>query len=204
MAILHRRASAMASVLAVHGFVLTAFWFVRVEFVRHDDTPMTVSIVHEQAPILEKKPPVLAPVRLVDPLKMVSDALAIDLPIVQAAPVPAVVAPVRVAPAATAPTPSAPETLGNELAVQCPERSAPHYPPLAKRQREQGEVRLRVELDETGRIDRVTVISSSGSPRLDEAARAAIESWRCRPALRDGHPVRAIAMQSLDFVLERH
>lgn len=194
----------MASVLVVHGFVLTAFWFVRVEFVRHDDTPMTVSIVHEQVPMLEKKQPVLTPVRLVDPVKMVSDAPAIELPIVQAAPVPAVVPAVRVAPAAAAPTPPAPETLGNELAVQCPERLAPHYPPLAKRQREQGEVRLRVELDETGRIDRVTVVSSSGSPRLDDAARAAIETWRCRPALRDGHPVRAIAMQSLAFVLERH
>jgi len=206
MATLHRRASVLASVLVVHGFVLTAFWFVRTELVRHDDTPMTVSIVHEQAPMPEKKPTVPTPVPLVEPAHLVSDVPPVDLPVVEAAPVPAPApaVPIRAIAVASAPAPAAPETLGNELAVQCPERSAPHYPLLAKRQREQGEVRLRVELDESGRIDRVTVISSSGFPRLDEAARAAIESWHCRPALRDGHPVRAVAMQTLAFVLERH
>ena len=65
-------------------------------------------------------------------------------------------------------------------------------------------MRLKVELDESGRIDRITIVSSSGSPRLDEAARAAIASWRCRPAQHDGQPVRAVALQSLAFVLERH
>ncbi|MBS0380506.1 MAG: TonB family protein [Proteobacteria bacterium] len=89
-----------------------------------------------------------------------------------------------------------------ELATLCPQRNPPEYPPAARREREQGEVRLRVELDDHGRIEHVSVVSSSGSRRLDEAARLAVETWRCRPAERDGHGVRSIALQTLAFVLE--
>jgi protein TonB len=104
--------------------------------------------------------------------------LIVSAPAVSVDPLPAMQLPAADEPTAPliasspAPTPSSSptdvtRTLGTELAVQCPERTAPRYPPLAKRQREQGEVQLRVELDERGRIDSVRIVSSSGSPRLD-------------------------------------
>ena len=192
----------MAVVVALHGLLLAAVWFARVELPHHEDEALTVSLLSDPAPVHDEQPRVIPPARLLAPLPVVfvDNAPAIEIPVVEAAPTPSPAVHVT----ATAPTVAAPENLGTELAVQCPERTPPRYPPLAKRQREQGEVRLKVELDESGRIDRVTIVSSSGSPRLDDAARTAIESWRCRPAEHDGQPVRAVALQSLAFVLERH
>lgn len=61
---------------------------------------------------------------------------------------------------------------------------------------------LRVELDESGRISMAQVVNSSGFKRLDEAALTAVKTWRCNPPQRNGHPVRAIALQPFNFVLQ--
>ena len=98
--------------------------------------------------------------------------------------------------------PAGPVQLGNELSVSCPERNPPIYPAAAKRMGEQGRVLLRVELDETGRVSAARVTSSSGSTRLDEASLAAVKQWHCNPARRDGEPVKAVALQPFDFILE--
>ena len=95
-----------------------------------------------------------------------------------------------------------PETLAGQLELQCPERHPPRYPPTSRREREQGEVRMKVEIDELGRIESVAIVESSGSARLDDAARDAIRSWRCQPAEREGRPVKAVALQTMAFVLE--
>ena len=197
-----RRALVLAVVVLAHGLLLAAAWFPRVELPQHNDAALMVALMRDSAPVRYEKPLAPSPFRLLAPVRavIVDDAPAIEIPVVEAAPAPSLT--VHVAP--VTPAARAPENLGTELAVQCPVRTPPRYPLLAKRQHEQGEVRLRVELDEFGRIDRVTIVSSSGSPRLDEAARTAIESWRCRPAQHDGQPVRAVALQSLAFVLRRH
>ena len=195
-----RRAIVMVAVVLLHGLLLAAAWCVRVDLPRHEESALTVALLSAPTPVREEEPPATPPARLVAPMPAVLvDAPAIQLPIVDQRPAASAV--VHSAP--LGPAQPAAEVLPTELAVQCPERAPPRYPPLAKRQREQGEVRLRVELDESGRIDRIAIVSSSGSPRLDEAARTAIESWRCRPAQHDGQPVRAVALQSLAFILER-
>ncbi len=198
----NRQVFVMATVVLLHGLLLAAAWFARVELPRRHESALTVAVLSEPIPTRELEPTTRMPARLPVPVPavFVDNLPAIQLPVVEEAPAPVTVT--ALPPAASAPAMT--QTLGTELAIQCPERTAPRYPPQAKRQREQGEVRLRVELDESGRIDRVTIVSSSGSPRLDEAARTAIESWRCRPAQHDGQPVRAVALQSLAFVLERH
>ena len=61
---------------------------------------------------------------------------------------------------------------------------------------------MKVEIDELGRIESVAIVESSGSARLDDAARDAIRSWRCQPAEREGRPVKAVALQTMAFVLE--
>ncbi len=95
-----------------------------------------------------------------------------------------------------------PVTLTSELSVSCPKLSAPNYPPLSRRMGEEGKLVLRVELDETGQIDKAEVISSSGYARLDNAALETVKSWQCQPPLRDGQPMRAIALQPFNFVLQ--
>ena len=98
--------------------------------------------------------------------------------------------------------PSAPVTLLTELSVTCPELSPPSYPALSRRFGEEGKLVLRVELDKKGRVSTASVKVSSTYKRLDEAALAVVKTWRCNPALRNGKPVRAIALQPFNFVLQ--
>jgi periplasmic protein TonB len=109
---------------------------------------------------------------------------------------------VPVAPATELIAAAASTQLADELAVYCPQRTPPAYPPQSRRLREQGEVTLRVELDESGQVRAATVLKSSGSVRLDESAHDAVMTWRCTGAKRDGRPVRAVAIQTLAFVLK--
>lgn len=95
-----------------------------------------------------------------------------------------------------------PVTLSSELSVACPELNAPAYPALSRRLGEEGKLVLRVELDEVGRISVAQIINSSGFKRLDEAAMVAVKTWRCTPPQRNGQPVRAIALQPFNFVLQ--
>lgn len=99
------------------------------------------------------------------------------------------------------PLPAVPLVMTTELAVACPERSAPAYPPRSRRDGEEGTVVLRVELSEHGAVETARIQSSSGFARLDEAALTAIRGWRCTPARRGGQPVRATALQPFKFVL---
>lgn len=104
--------------------------------------------------------------------------------------------------AAPAPVPTGPVTLSSELSVSCPTLTPPEYPAISRRMGEEGKLVLRVELDESGRIDDAKVINSSGYERLDAAALTAVKSWQCNPSLRNGQPVRAVALQPFNFVLQ--
>jgi protein TonB len=95
-----------------------------------------------------------------------------------------------------------PITLSSELSVSCPELNAPAYPPLSRRLGEEGKLVIRVEMDKNGLISVAQIISSSGFKRLDEAALAAVKTWRCAPPQRNGQPVRAIALQPFNFALQ--
>jgi len=97
-----------------------------------------------------------------------------------------------------------PVTLSSDLSISCPELTAPDYPEQSRHLGEEGKLMLQVELDESGRVSQTHIIRSSGYSRLDHAALAAVKTWRCRPALRDGQPVRAVALQPFNFVLQGH
>lgn len=196
-----KRTGVMIAVVLLHGLILAAAWLARIELSRQKESAVMIALVTESSPARTESPPKLQPVRLVAPVPTgVPDTLpVIDFPAPEAPDTPVTTS--HPTPPGSIQVPT--EALETELAVRCPDRAAPQYPLQAKRQREQGEVRLRVELDESGRIDRVSIVSSSGFARLDEAARTAIKLWRCEPAQRDGKPVRAVAMQSLAFELER-
>lgn len=92
-------------------------------------------------------------------------------------------------------------TVSADLSLACPVRTAPVYPRSARKLGETGKVSLRVELDETGRLVSSDVAQSSGYSRLDEAALAAVKSWRCQPAMRDGQALRIVSIESFEFNL---
>jgi len=107
-------------------------------------------------------------------------------------------APVRAAPSLAPSTPMA--------GVQLQYRSAPPpaYPVPALRNHEQGTVLLRVEVDTSGKPVNVSIERSSGSRRLDQAARQQVlRHWRFVPALVDGQAVAADGLVPVDFSLPR-
>ncbi|MCC6532294.1 MAG: energy transducer TonB [Burkholderiales bacterium] len=76
------------------------------------------------------------------------------------------------------------------------------YPPLARRLGEQGRAVLRVHVSASGRADAIELRASSGSPRLDQAARAAVSRWQFIPARRGEEPVAAWLLVPITFRLD--
>ncbi|MGM0594968.1 MAG: energy transducer TonB, partial [Pseudomonadota bacterium] len=77
----------------------------------------------------------------------------------------------------------------------------PRYPRLSRRMKEQGEVLLRVEVGPEGRPRQIELHRSSGHPRLDRAARQAVEQWRFVPARRGESAVSAWVVVPIAFSL---
>jgi protein TonB len=77
--------------------------------------------------------------------------------------------------------------------------TAPEYPMEAARRRETGAVVLTLHVDASGGVVRADIIQSSGSPRLDAAARTKLLTWHFHPAIKDGQPVPSVVQQVVDF-----
>jgi protein TonB len=207
------RLAGLFVVLAMHGAVLYSFWRYPVRPPASETATLFVDLL--------KDPPKLEPAKPRPPkhrsAKQVTPAvvppapqLAAQAPLISpadlVAPVPPLSPLARIEatpePAPAPPRPAGPVVLSGDLAVSCPERRLPAYPSISRRLGEEGRAVLRVELDQSGRIDRAEVQSSSGYARLDKAALAAVRHWRCNPAQREGTVVRAVALQPFNFVLE--
>jgi protein TonB len=80
---------------------------------------------------------------------------------------------------------------------------APPYPAIARRMGEQGKVILRVAVSAHGTAESVEVRTSSGSPRLDEAAVNTIRHWKFVPARRGDTPVASSVLVPINFKLEQ-
>ncbi len=123
-----------------------------------------------------------------------------------APPQPAVAAPpsepVPPAPPTSAPPPppSQPKTVSTGVEYQ--QAPAPEYPPLARRMGEEGRVTLRVLVNEAGRPTRVDVQKTSGSSRLDEAARQAVLRAMFKPHIEDGRAISVYAIVPITFHLD--
>lgn len=79
---------------------------------------------------------------------------------------------------------------------------APAYPPLSRRMGEEGKVVLRVHVEPNGSPSQVEVKTTSGSPRLDQAALDAVRRWRFVPAKRGDEPVAAWVLVPIVFNLK--
>ena len=188
-------------VLVLHGAVLYKLWSYRISPKPVDETTIMVNIINsppsDQPKPPKPEPPKPQPVEPLKPQQLVAETPAVtpDEPVAYApAPSPSVVE--------APPLPTQPVVLAGELSVSCQERTPPDYPLLSKRMNEQGKVVLRVELEEDGRVAHLEVIKSSGSQRLDSAALSAVKTWRCKPTMRNGVAVKAVALQPFNFILE--
>jgi TonB family protein len=89
----------------------------------------------------------------------------------------------------------------NDVPVAVNGESPFQYPADLYDQGIEGEVRLRLWVDSTGRVaaDSTRIISSSGTPALDSAALRGAGQLQFAPAHRDGHPVGAAFYQPVIF-----
>jgi periplasmic protein TonB len=155
------------------------------------EKPKTVPVVKKQA-----APPPPVPVVNTTPSQHAITAP----PAPPAPPAPAEPAsPVVSAPPAP-PAPAVPKTItaGIEY-LQAPQ---PEYPPVSRRIGEEGKAVLRVLVNDKGRPERVEVQKTSGSARLDEAARQAVLRAVFKPFIEDGKAVAAYAIVPIRFQLD--
>lgn len=78
---------------------------------------------------------------------------------------------------------------------------APVYPALSRRMGEEGRVTLRVYVEAGGRPNQVQIKTSSGSARLDQAAREAVSRWKFIPAQRGAEAIGAWVLVPIVFNL---
>lgn len=72
------------------------------------------------------------------------------------------------------------------------ERSPVEYPPSARRAGHEGTVTVSVEVLTDGSVGTTSVITSSGSPMLDQVGVSSVRGWRFEPATgEDGKPIVA-------------
>lgn len=144
-------------------------------------------------PVLAAKPTALEPV--VNEVKQVPPA---PLPPIQTPPAPQVNAPVAAAAVpVAAPAPTAPKFDADYL-----DNPKPGYPPISKREREQGKVMLRVYVEASGLASKVELQTTSGFERLDKAAIAVISRWRFVPARQGNEAVAAWVVVPFVFSLK--
>ena len=193
-------------VLALHAAAIYGLWSHRLLPTPTEAATLFVNFIAPPAPQKAAEPmrPAAAPKpRPIE--KQQTSQLVAETPAVVAtdyvAP-PPLAKPAAVIEAPAMALPVGPVAISSELAVACPERPAPGYPALSRRLGETGKVVLRVELDEQGLVAAARVETTSGYERLDQAALAAVKTWRCNPPRRDGQPVRAVARQPFHFVLQ--
>jgi protein TonB len=120
------------------------------------------------------------------------------------------------APIAAAPSPAAPAANASATAAERTvpasgtPRSVSHvdcaipkpdYPEVSKRRGESGTAIVRFVVGLSGHIETAQVQRSSGYPRLDDAALAAIHAGACQPYRENGEAVRAAYSESFIFGL---
>ena len=187
-------------VLALHGVALDGLWSYRIISTPEEAVTLMVNLI-SPPPAEKPKPPTPKP-RPLDPPPPEHIHLAVETPVVLPDDPVVYVPPPPPSVVESPPLPPQPVTLSSELSMSCPERTPPDYPSISMRMNEQGKVVLRVELGEDGHVARLEVKSSSGYQRLDSAAMSAVKTWRCKPAIRNGMAVHAIALQPFNFILE--
>ncbi|MBC7489637.1 MAG: energy transducer TonB [Glaciimonas sp.] len=102
-------------------------------------------------------------------------------------------------PVACPTAPATPHTIS--FGVEYIRPPSPEYPAAAKRMGEEGKVVMRVLVNEKGRAERVELQKSSGSTRLDEAAKQAILRALFKPHMEDGKPMQVYAIVPINFQL---
>ena len=188
-----RRLTGLVAVVAFHVVLVYALvhGLARkiVEVVR---APLETKIIEEIKPPPPDKPPPPPPPKLATPPPpyIPPPEVTVQVPTVSA---PTITAVTTVKP---------PEEYRTRAVVDAKSCDKPPYPPAARRANETGIVRLTLLIDVDGRVLDSKVERSSGSRRLDEAARNGLSLCKFKPATLSGRPERSWERIEYEWKLE--
>jgi protein TonB len=166
---------------------------------------LVVASLLDPNPQLEKKTtPAPKPEKKVEPKVENTKSVAITAA-ASTSPSSSVVPPVESA-SATPPSSAGGSTTGELKSVSISQAQCsvpePFYPSLARRMGESGKTMVRLMINESGTVDKVSLSQSSGIQRLDQAALEAAMKIRCRPFVESGKAIKVTAIQPYIFRLE--
>lgn len=208
------RVAGLALVVAVHAGLLVAIWqLTPARQVLSHAAPVIVRLLTPDPPapperkppppkILKAKPADPPPVQsYVPPIEPLVPPPVPTSPITTVSEPPPPAPPVEVA----APTPTGPPAAATPPRFDADylKNPAPAYPPISRRNNEQGRVLLRVLVAADGTAQEVALKTSSGHERLDQAALDTVRQWRFVPARVGGEPVAAWVVVPISFSLGR-
>lgn len=206
----------VAGIVAAHvGVVYGLMQIGAVREAVRQAAPMFVSLVAPETPptpvppappppkpqVMPKRPPPPAPV-IAAPPSPAPATFSVPAPPPEPPP-PEPPAPAAVVAPPAPPAPPPPPKIIPASAVQYLEPPVLEYPRLSRRNQESGRVMVRVYIDTAGLPRSVQVSQSSGFPRLDDAAVAAVSKARFKPYTENGQPTPGWALIPLNFELER-
>jgi protein TonB len=192
---------AITVLIAVHAVVLATLAMTgTIPVMKKTKAPMVVELIPlppappppPKAANVEPTPDIPVPAAPVAPPPIVR--VAAPAPVIQTV---AKAPPPEPAPVAGPPTPGLPSTALSAM----PGNPSLKYPIDARRRRQEGVVRLRIVIDEEGRVADISIAKSSGFESLDEAALKGIRRWRFQPKVDAGQPVMAVGYFTQPFVL---
>jgi protein TonB len=90
----------------------------------------------------------------------------------------------------------------NQLVILYKPDTEAFYPSFSKKIGEEGNVEVRIQIDEAGNVQAAQVALSSGSPRLDKAATELAQKIRFKPHTQNGVPIKIFAKIGVKFKLK--
>jgi protein TonB len=187
-----KRMLAFVLVVAIHALF---FWVLAsglgAKMVQTVMGPVETKIIEELPDDSEEPPP--PPPDIEQPPPYVPPP-EVDIAITTEAPVQNTITTTQVRPVLAPPPPPPAKSPGVKTPPSTSGRGArttlPEYPPASRRAGEAGTVQLKCLVSEAGRCSEVSVVKSSGFPKLDEAAVKEVQrNWRFVPGKEDGKPV---------------
>jgi protein TonB len=203
---------AMLGIIALHVGLIAAVMSAKMDLpAKVARSPLVVDLIHEDDPpparVIEPRvPSAPLPSQLDQPRPLVP-VPSLDPPDSQPAVLPSFD---QLIPALPGPGPSVdpipnPAPLPVKLAAQLATPAAklkPPYPVSKLASGEEAVLRLRLSIDERGRVVAVESLSAADRAFVDAARRHLIANWRYRPATEDGRAVATSAVITLRFQLE--
>jgi len=202
--------AAMAMVVAAHAGVALLLTASRALPTTSPQSPLMVEVITAEVPMLpgpkaiDITPPKPKPVVRQERVTHAQDVPMLEAKALQPASLPPTQtppAPVQAAPAAHAvPVASAPAS--PRFDADYLDNAKPVYPPISRREREQGKVLLHVYVEASGAAGKVELGTGSGYERLDKAALAAVSRWRFVPARQGSEAMAAWVTVPIIFSLK--